>query len=146
MFEVTGKYGTAKVYAAAVEDECISQIYGVMSSPVVEGCNIASMPDTQVGKDIVIGFTQKLNIENPRVNPNMVGCDVGCGMLVLKISAEAGNKLFNKPGFEKFDKIMHTEIPSGMNHRTTLHKFAKDFSRIRELIASTDYDKERCAL
>lgn len=146
MLELAGKYGIAKVYATTVEDECISQIYGVMNSPVVEGCNIAIMPDTHAGKDIVIGFTQKLNTENPRVNPNMVGCDVGCGMLVLKISAEAGDKLFNKPGLEKFDKIMHTEIPSGMNHRTTLHKFAEDFSRIRELIADTDYDKELYAL
>lgn len=97
MFELTGKYGTAKVYATTVEDECISQIYGVMNSPVVKGCNIAIMPDAHAGKNIVIGFTQKLNTENPRVNPNMVGCDVGCGMLVLKISAEAGDKLFNRP-------------------------------------------------
>lgn len=146
MFELTGKYGTAKVYATTVEDECISQIYGVMNSPVVKGCNIAIMPDAHAGKNIVIGFTQKLNTENPRVNPNMVGCDVGCGMLVLKISAEAGDKLFNRPGLEKFDKIMHTEIPSGMNHRTILHKFAKDFSRIRELIADADYDRELYAL
>ena len=41
MFELTGKYGEAKVYATTVEDECISQIYGVMNLPVVEGCNIA---------------------------------------------------------------------------------------------------------
>ena len=45
MFELTGKYGTAKVYATTVEDECVSQIYGFMNSPVVEGCNIAIMPD-----------------------------------------------------------------------------------------------------
>ena len=146
MFELTGKYGAAKVYATTVEDECISQIYGFMNSPVVEGCNIAIMPDAHAGKGSCIGFTQKLNTENPRVNPNMVGCDIGCGMLVLKISKEAGDKLFNKPGLKKFDKIMHTEIPSGMAHRKTLHKFAKDFSRIRELIADADYDKELYAL
>lgn len=45
MFELTGKYGTAKVYATTVEDECVSQIYGFMNSPVVENCNIAIMPD-----------------------------------------------------------------------------------------------------
>ena len=146
MFEITGKYGTAKVYATAVEDECISQIYGFMNSPVVEGCNIAIMPDTHAGKGAVIGFTQMINKENPRVNPNMVGCDVGCGMLVLKISKEAGDKLFNKPGLEKFDKIMHTKIPSGMAHRKTLHKFAKDFTEIKNLITDADYDKELFAI
>ena len=146
MFEITGKYGTAKVYATTVEDECVSQIYGFMNSPVVENCNIAIMPDTHAGKGSCIGFTQKLNSANPRVNPNMVGVDIGCGMLVLKISAEAGRILFNKPGLEKFDKIMHTKIPSGMNHRKTIHRFAKDFSRIHELIADADYDKELFAM
>lgn len=146
MFEITGKYGTAKVYATTVEDECVSQIYGFMSSPVVEGCNIAIMPDTHAGKGAAIGFTQMINKENPRVNPNMVGVDIGCGMLVLKISAEAGKILFNKPGLEKFDKIMHTKVPSGMAHRKTLHKFAKDFTEIKNLIADADYDKELFAI
>ena len=146
MFELTGKYGTAKVYATTVEDECVSQIYGFMNSPVVENCNIAIMPDTHAGKGSCIGFTQKINKENPRVNPNMVGVDIGCGMLVLKVSADAGKQFFNKPGLEKFDKVMHTKVPSGMNHRKTLHKFAKDFSEIRELIADADYDKELYAM
>jgi RNA-splicing ligase RtcB len=146
MFEIIGKYGTAKVYATTVEDECVSQIFGFMNSPVVEGCNIAIMPDTHAGKGSCIGFTQMINKENPRVNPNMVGVDIGCGMLVLKISAEAGKILFNKPGLEKFDKIMHTKIPSGMAHRKTLHKFAKDFTEIKNLIADADYDKELFAI
>ena len=146
MFEIIGKYGTAKVYATTVEDECVSQIYGFMNSPVVEGCNIAIMPDTHAGKGSCIGFTQMINKENPRVNPNMVGVDIGCGMLVLKISAEAGKILFNKPGLEKFDKIMHTKVPSGMAHRKTLHKFAKDFTEIKNLIADADYDKELFAM
>ena len=146
MFEIIGKYGTAKVYATTVEDECVSQIYGFMNSPVVEGCNIAIMPDTHAGKGSCIGFTQMINNENPRVNPNMVGVDIGCGMLVLKISAEAGKIFFNKPGLEKFDKIMHTKVPSGMAHRKTLHKFAKDFTEIKNLIADADYDKELFAM
>ena len=146
MFEITGKYGTAKVYATTVEEECVSQIYGFMNSPVVENCNIAIMPDTHAGKGSCIGFTQKINKDNPRVNPNMVGVDIGCGMLVLKVSAEAGRQLFNKPGLEKFDKIMHTKVPSGMSHRSTLHRFAKDFSHIHELIADADYDKELFAM
>ena len=138
MLEITGKYGTAKVYATTLEDECMSQIYGFMNSPVVEGCNIAIMPDAHCGKGASVGFTQMINKENPRVNPNMVGCDIGCGMLVLKISKEAGDKLFNKSGLEKFDKIMHTKIPSGMAHRKTLHKFAKDFAEIKNLLCLKD--------
>ena len=134
MFTITGKYGTANVYATTVEDECMKQIYSFMNSPVVEGSRIAIMPDTHAGKGSCIGFTQKIN---GRVNPNMVGVDIGCGMLVLKISKEAGDVLFSETGFEKFDKIVHQKIPSGTSHRTTLHRFAKDID-ISNLIAKAD--------
>lgn len=142
MFEVTGKYGTAKVFATTVEEEAMSQIYGFMNSPVVEGCNVAIMPDTHAGKGAVIGFTQEFK---NRVNPNMVGVDIGCGMLVLKISKESGDKIFNKPGLEKLDKVIRQYIPSGMNHRNKLHKFASEID-ISELIADADYNKELYAL
>ena len=92
MFEITGKYGTAKVYATTLEDECISQIYGFMNSPVVEGCNIAIMPDAHCGKGSSIGFTQKIN---GRVNPNMVGVDISCGMLVTKLDGKKVNEICN---------------------------------------------------
>lgn len=146
MFTIKGKYCEMKVYATTVEDEAISQLYNFANNPVTENCSVAIMPDVHSGKGITIGFTQKINKENPRVNPNMVGVDIGCGMLVLKVSADAGKQFFNKPGLEKFDKIMHTKVPSGMNHRKTLHKFAKDFSEIKELIADADYDKELYAM
>lgn len=146
MFTIKGKFCEMNVYATTVEDEAISQLYTFANNPVTEGCHVAIMPDVHSGKGITIGFTQMINKENPRVNPNMVGVDIGCGMLVLKISAEAGKILFNKPGLEKFDKIMHTKVPSGMAHRKTLHKFAKDFTEIKNLIADADYDKELFAI
>lgn len=90
MFEITGKYGTAKVYATTLEDECMSQIYGFMNSPVVEGCNIAIMPDAHAGKGSCIGFTQKIN---GRVNPNMVGVDIGCFTKDTKVALADGRNL-----------------------------------------------------
>lgn len=116
MFEITGKYGTAKVFASTVEDECVSQIYGFMNSPVVEDCNVAIMPDCHAGKGACIGFTQE--VKN-RVNPNMVGVDIGCGMLVLKVSKD-----FKKMDFAKLDKVIRQYIPSGMSHRDKKHPFA----------------------
>ena len=145
-FTIKGKYSEIKINATAIEQEAISQLYNMANSPVTEDCRVVVMPDVHMGKGATIGYTQTISKEHPRVIPSTVSVDIGCGMLVLKISKEAGNKLFNKPGLEKFDKIMHTEIPSGMAHRKTLHKFAKDFSRIRELIADADYDKELYAL
>ena len=142
MFELKGKYSEIKIFASTIEDEAMSQLYQMANSPVTEGCSVAVMPDVHAGKGSTIGYTQTLN---GRVNVSTVGVDIGCGMLVLKISAEAGRILFNKPGLDKFDKIMHTKIPSGINHRQTLHKFAKDIY-ISDLIADADYANELYAL
>lgn len=114
MFTIKGKYSEAKVYATIVEDEAMSQIYNFVNSPVTENCKVAIMPDVHAGKDICIGFTQEIK---GRVVPNAVSVDIGCGMLVLKVSKEAGDKIFNKPGLEKLDKVIREKIPSGMNHR-----------------------------
>ena len=56
MFEIKGKYTTAKVYAENVEGECISQIYSFVNHPAFTG-PVAIMPDTHSGKGSVIGFT-----------------------------------------------------------------------------------------
>lgn len=129
MFEITGKYGTAEVYATTVEQECTSQIYGFMNSPVVEGCKVAIMPDCHAGKGACIGFTQEIK---GRANPNMVGVDIGCGMLVLKVSKDF---IMDLP---KLDKVINQKIPSGMKHRSTLHPFAKDFNLLNDLIADVN--------
>ena len=136
MFEITGKYGTAKVYATTLEDECMSQIYGFMNSPVVEGCNIAIMPDAHCGKGASIGFTRKIN---GRVNPSMVGVDLSCGMLVAKLDGKKVNEIFGHiEGLKRLDKVWHQKIPMGCNHRNKLHKFAKDFTEIKNLLCLKD--------
>lgn len=145
-FTIKGKYSEIKINATTIEQEAISQLYNMANSPVTEDCRVVVMPDVHAGKGATIGYTQTISKEHPRVIPSTVSVDIGCGMLVLKVSADSGKQFFNKPGLEKFDKIMHTKVPSGMNHRKTLHKFAKDFSEIKELIADADYDKELYAM
>ena len=145
-FTIKGKYSEIKINATTIEQEAIGQLYNMANSPVTEDCRVVVMPDVHAGKGATIGYTQTISKEHPRVIPSTVSVDIGCGMLVLKISADAGKQFFNKPGLEKFDKIMHTKVPSGMNHRKTLHKFAKDFFEIKELIADADYDKELYAM
>lgn len=63
MFELTGKYGKAKVYATTVDDACLSQIYNILNNPTIEGCKIAIMPDCNAGKIVCVGFTQEIRID-----------------------------------------------------------------------------------
>ena len=67
------------------------------------------MPDTHEGKGSVIGFTFKLN---EYVVPNVVGVDIGCGML----SYNLGKAIIS---LEKIDDHIKRLIPSGRNIRLT---------------------------
>ena len=77
MFTIEGKYTTATIMIDHVEPECISQIYEMVNHPAFTN-PIAIMPDTHKGKGSVIGFTMKVG---DKVIPNVVGVDIGCGML-----------------------------------------------------------------
>ena len=132
MFEIIGKYGMANVYATTVDNSCTSQIYNIMNSPVTENVKVAIMPDTHSGKSVVVGYTQEVK---DRLNPSFVGGDIGCGMLVLKVSKDFHMDL------PKLDKVIHQKIPCGMKHCDKLHPFARNID-ITQLIADADYNKE----
>ena len=132
MFELYGKYGTAKVYAETIDNSCISQIYGFLNNPITKDVKVAVMPDANTGKGSTVGFTQEIK---DKVNPSMVSVDIGCGILVLKVSKDFHMDL------PKLDKVIHQKIPSGLKHCDKVSPFAKNID-LKELIANVNYNKE----
>lgn len=102
MFEIEGKHGKAACYATNIEDECIEQIRAMLDMPFAEGANTAIMPDAHFGIGCTIGTTMRVT---DAVVPNLVGVDIGCGML----TADLGYKPIDLPAF---DEACH-EVPSG---------------------------------
>lgn len=92
-----------KIYATTVEQDAISQIYRLANQPHFAGAKIRIMPDTHAGAGCVIGFTANLG---DKVVPNLVGVDIGCGMLVANI----GNVELD---LEKLDRVIRETIPNG---------------------------------
>ena len=78
MIELKGKYNSAKVFTNNIDAATIGQLSVLLDQEFISGSQIRIMPDTHAGKGSCIGFTQKINKEKPRVNPNMVGVDIGC--------------------------------------------------------------------
>lgn len=102
MFTIEGTHGTAACYATNIEDECVEQIRTMLGMPFAEGANTAIMPDAHFGIGCTIGTTMRVA---HAVVPNLVGVDIGCGML----TADLGHKPIDLPAF---DEACH-EIPSG---------------------------------
>ena len=102
--EIKGKINTAICYAKVVEQDAIEQIRRMCDYEFTKGSTIRIMPDVHAGKGCTIGTT--MTIHNKAV-PNIVGVDIGCGMLTINIGKE-------EIDFAKLDEAAHF-IPSGMN-------------------------------
>lgn len=103
-FEIKGKMNTAVCYAKVVGDEAIEQIKRMCDYYMTEGSKIRIMPDVHSGKGCTIGTTMTVI---DKVVPNVVGVDIGCGMLTINLGkAEMDYKLL--------DEAAHF-IPSGMD-------------------------------
>lgn len=94
-----------KIFTENIEQEAIEQINKLLEQPTFKDCKVRIMPDVHAGKGCVIGFTADLG---DKVIPNIVGVDIGCGMLTVNL----GNIDID---FDKLDKAIRKRVPSGRN-------------------------------
>jgi len=106
MMEIQGKYTAAKVFAITCEEACVAQIYSMVNHPAFTN-PIAIMPDCHAGKGSVIGFTMPLT---EQVIANVVGVDIGCGMLGIKVRRP-------KMSLEDINKAIVKRVPFGTHVR-----------------------------
>ena len=105
MLEIKGKYGKATIHTDNIGQETISQVYGLLNTPLAENANIQIMPDCHAGAGCVIGTTM---IIEDKVCPNLVGVDIGCGVLTTELG-------MIDIDFEKLDEFIKSNIPSGFS-------------------------------
>ena len=96
-----------KIFAKTIEDTAKQQIERFASLEAFKDSKIRIMPDVHAGAGCVIGFTADLG---DKVIPNVVGVDIGCGMLAVNL----GNIDID---LQKLDDLIRAKIPSGMNVR-----------------------------
>ncbi len=105
MIEIKGTYNTAKVFIDTLEETAREQLETLCNQTFVKDCKIRIMPDVHAGAGCVIGFTADLG---DKVIPNIVGVDIGCGMLTVDLE-------FAHIDFQNLDRIIKSKVPSGMN-------------------------------
>lgn len=108
------------IYAETFEYEAYDQLKELCNFEAYLDSKIRIMPDAHAGKGCVVGTT--MTISN-KVTPNLVGVDIGCGMLTVELKDSTID-------FSKLDKVISNKIPSGFS----VHDRAKssfDFSNLR---------------
>lgn len=127
MKEIKGKYTEAKIFSNVIDDEVIRQIEVLVNQEFMKDIKIRMMPDVHGGEGCCIGTTFK--IEN-KIVPNLVGVDIGCGMLTVKL----GNIDID---LKKLDEFIYENIPSGRNISNIISDFniekLKCFSKLKNI-------------
>ncbi|MCL2412361.1 MAG: RtcB family protein [Treponema sp.] len=118
MIEVSGKYNTAKVFTDTLEEFSREQITTLCDQAFTAGSKIRLMPDVHAGAGCTIGTTMTIS---DKIVPNLVGVDIGCGMETVIIKADTKEAKSFDP--VRLDKIIHDNIPSGMDIRSAEHEF-----------------------
>ncbi len=114
MFEIKGKYTTAKVMIDEIDMETMSQITSMVNHEAFTN-PVAIMPDTHAGKGSVVGFTMELG---DKIIPNLVGVDVGCAILSFKLPKD----IYDHISMVEFDALIRSTIPFGTDVRETVSK------------------------
>ena len=120
MLTLKGKYNTAVVYTDKIEATAERQILELCNQSFSKNHQIRIMPDVHAGAGCVIGFTADLG---EYVIPNIVGVDIGCGMLTIQLGSV-------KVNFNELDRIIRKHIPSG---REAHPQIVQDFPQLEQL-------------
>jgi len=108
-----------KIFTNNIEETARQQIDLLLEQEAFKDCKIRIMPDVHAGAGCVIGFTGNLG---DKVIPNIVGVDIGCGMLCISL----GNIDLD---LTQLDETIRNYIPSGMNvHKKEVAYY--DFSQL----------------
>jgi RNA-splicing ligase RtcB len=111
-----------KIFAKTIEYDVFEQVKKLGNYEAYHDSKIRIMPDCHVGKGCTIGTTMTIK---DKVTPNLVGVDIGCGMLTIKLKSKNIN-------FKKLDNIINNKIPHGTNiHNQSIRDF--DFSTLKSL-------------
>ncbi len=100
---IKGEFNEAEVFTDNIDNETIAQVKQLLNQDFVKDSSIRIMPDCHKGAGCVIGTTMTIK---DKVVPNLVGVDIGCGVLCV----ELGNIDLN---LEKLDDFIKNKIPHG---------------------------------
>jgi RNA-splicing ligase RtcB len=127
MFKLIGEFNEVTIMAETIDDSTHKQILSFLNNPNFQEYKIIIMPDCHAGAGAVTGFTADLN-GSEVICPNIVGVDVGCGVLTTELST-------TDIDLESLDIFIKKNIPMGFNKhegRNTLTNFAS-FSELAEV-------------
>jgi len=105
---LTGRHGDGIIYNPDVDLGALQQVQELLDTPLAADANLRVMPDVHAGAGSVIGTTMQIT---DKVCPNLVGVDIGCGLMAVPLGKEDIDLI-------ALDRFIRKHIPSGFSKRT----------------------------
>lgn len=121
-----------KIFAETFEYDAYEQIKRIANYEAYKDSIIRIMPDSHAGKGCTVGTTMTIT---DKVTPNLVGVDIGCGMLAVELKD-------NYIDCEKLDSVIREKVPNGFN----VHERQKSTFDFDKLLCGKHVDLERALL
>jgi len=135
---VKGKYNSAKVFTDTLEEEAMRQVIELLDQEAFKNAKVRIMPDAHPGMGCVIGFTADMS---EKVIPNLVGVDIGCGMIAVNI----GTISFDFPALDYYIRN-HIAFGKTVNRRL-IYKLEQSYvDRLSKIAKMTKGDLGRFKL
>lgn len=118
MKTVKGIYAEARIFTDDAEDYALAQVKMICDNETAAGSTVCMMPDIHSGKIAPIGLSMTVA---DKVIPQLLGVDIGCGMTCVKLNKSNAE-------FQKLDRVIRENVPSGFTIRKDVHCMVQDFS------------------
>ena len=123
------EFHNTKIFTDNIDSVALAQLHELDKTRVFEGQPVRIMPDVHAGAGCVIGFTAPIN---DKIIPNLVGVDIGCGMLCVELGKV-------EIDYAKLDAVIRAEVPSGRN----VGKYSEEAHDLIELLHCKEHLQNR---
>lgn len=120
------------IFAETFEPQAMEQVVKMSNFEPYQNEKVRIMPDAHAGKGCTVGTTMTIS---DKVTPNLVGVDIGCGMLTVKLADWS-------IGLSHIDNIIKSKVPCGFN----VHEKPQTNFDLSGLVCKNHVDIERAKL
>lgn len=118
-----------KIFASVIDETTKKQIDSIVSTEPYSTESVRIMPDVHAGRGCVIGFTSTTS--QGKVNPHLVGNDIGCGMTLVKL----GN--IDDIDYKDLNDFVDLVAKKGTQSNTPFGGFLYDFMKMSNMMISS---------
>lgn len=118
-----------KIFASVIDETTKKQIDSIISTPPYSAESVRIMPDVHAGRGCVIGFTSTTS--QGKVNPHLVGNDIGCGMTLVKLGK------IDDIDYKDLNDFVDLVAKKGTQSNTPFGGFLYDFMKMSNMTISS---------